>query len=77
MGYFSTKAKDETYSDLIYLNVLPFHAPGTRIYEGPDGEYIFDCPHCGCRRVPSHWLRGIRIRAIKPDEGKRETANAR
>ena len=38
---------------LLYdANGNPFHLPATEIYEEPDGELTYECPHCGLHSVP-------------------------
>jgi hypothetical protein len=32
-------------NELLYLNGSPFHAPGTRVFEEPDGTLIYERPH--------------------------------
>jgi len=45
---------------LLYdANGNPFHLPGTRIYEEPDGDLTYECPHCPPRRVPSQLVGGL------------------
>ena len=40
-------------------NGSPFHLPGTRIHEEPDGTLTFECPHCGLHPVPRHKVSGL------------------
>lgn len=55
--------------ELLYAKGQPFHAPGTKIYEEADGEMIFECPHCGCKDVPSAFVKGLRQYAQKRLKG--------
>jgi hypothetical protein len=52
-------------NELLYLNGSPFHTPGTRVFEEPDGTLIYECPHCGCRPVRQRWVVGLRRYARK------------
>jgi len=53
------------YLNLLYVNGLPFHLPGTLIFEEADGDLVYECPHCGCRPVPRHWMASLRRYARK------------
>jgi predicted RNA-binding Zn-ribbon protein involved in translation (DUF1610 family) len=52
-------------NELLYLNGLPFHAAGTRVFEEAEGTVIFECPQCGCRPVLRCWVEGLRGYARK------------
>jgi hypothetical protein len=49
------KPKRLTY----YVYGKPFHMPGTLIYHERDGEWIYECLHCGRQRLPRYILRTL------------------
>ena len=42
-------------AQLLYVNGLPFHLAGTKVYREADGSLSFECPHCGVREVPRRY----------------------
>ncbi len=51
----------------IYVTRTPFHLPGTPIYY-KDGEWLYNCSHCGERRVPRSVLPTL---ILVPSSAKR------
>jgi hypothetical protein len=47
-----------------YVCGRPFHMPGTLIYQERDGEWIYECVHCGRQRIPRHVLRTFVLVAL-------------
>jgi DNA-directed RNA polymerase subunit RPC12/RpoP len=52
-------------TELLDVDGSPFHAPGTMVFEEPDGTLVYECPHCGFRPVPRCWVDGLRRYACK------------
>jgi hypothetical protein len=50
---------------IIYVHGKPFHLPRTIVYQEPNGELTFECPHCGPRPVPLHLVEELRRYARK------------
>lgn len=42
----------------VHTSRKPFHLPRTPIYY-KNGEWLYNCAHCGEHRVPSAALRGL------------------